>query len=421
MKLTYFYSATVSIQTDDLLIVCDPWFTQGAYDGSWFHFPRKIDNPIEDIGGEKVDYIYISHIHPDHYDPKFLHSFLLKYPSVKIIISDFNVNVLAREMDKDNIPFEIVSEIKYRDTSIKLFPCHSHKYDIDSALVIKDDKTVIANLNDNPYNEEQLNRIKEYAGIIDVALLPYAGAGPFPQTYYETTNTFLQEKMKEKEKRFIDEYLDFKNYLKPKKSLPFAGSYVLGGKLSYLNNYLGVPDATKILDFDTDAFILNDGGKAYFDTDTMKASDVRTLPYKKEVLDTYLLKISTEVMNYEKDFAGFNPDKIDFTALFKIAYKNALSHSLCKTDYYYCFFINDKYTTINTNPDKHTLEITDDVQHYSPRSEIYIDLKYLFGLLHKTYHWNNAEVGSHVMVRRYPDEFNRFVQIFLNYLHIELR
>jgi len=421
MKLTYFYSATVSIQTDNLLILCDPWFTQGAYDGSWFHFPREIDNPIEDVGGEKIDYIYISHIHPDHYDPKFLHNFLIKYPNVKIIIADFNVNVLAKEMDKDNIPYEIISEIKKGNTSIKLFPCHSHKYDIDSALVIKDSRTVIANLNDNPYNEEQLNRIKEYAKKIDIALLPYAGAGPFPQTYYETTSSVLQEKMKEKEIRFIDEYLDFKNFLQPKKSLPFAGSYVLGGKLSYLNSYLGVPDATKILDYDPDAFILNDGGKAYFDTDTMQASDLRTVPYKKEILDTYLLKISNETMHYEKDFAGFNPEKIDFSSLFKIAYKNALSHSLCKTDYYYCFFNNEQYTTINANPDNPTIDRTDNVKQYLPRSELYIDIKYLFGLLHKTYHWNNAEVGSHVMVKRYPDEFDRFAQIFLNYLHIELR
>jgi len=51
-----------------------------------------------------------------------------------------------------------------------------------------------------------------------------------------------------------------------------------------------------------------------------------------------------------------------------------------------------------------------------PRSEIEIDIRYLFGLLTNVYHWNNAEVGSQFNTRRVPNVFNRQAQSFLNYL-----
>lgn len=49
-------------------------------------------------------------------------------------------------------------------------------------------------------------------------------------------------------------------------------------------------------------------------------------------------------------------------------------------------------------------------------SEITIDYRYLYGLLTTVYHWNNAEVGSHYFVNRYPlNNFKRSVQGYLNF------
>ena len=69
MKLRYIYSACVLIETDTTKVLCDPWFTQGIYYGSWFQYPRLPKNPIEIIG--KVNAIYISHVHEDHFDKIF--------------------------------------------------------------------------------------------------------------------------------------------------------------------------------------------------------------------------------------------------------------------------------------------------------------------------------------------------------------
>jgi hypothetical protein len=50
--------------------------------------------------------------------------------------------------------------------------------------------------------------------------------------------------------------------------------------------------------------------------------------------------------------------------------------------------------------------------------EIYIDDRYLFGLLTRLYHWNNASLGSHYRFRRVPDIFRRDVFSFLDVLHV---
>ncbi|HEY2399752.1 MAG TPA: hypothetical protein VGI23_05315, partial [Steroidobacteraceae bacterium] len=56
ITVRYVYSACVLTCTPDVRILHDPWFTEGIYDGSWFHYPQVMD-PIRSIG--EVDLIYI--------------------------------------------------------------------------------------------------------------------------------------------------------------------------------------------------------------------------------------------------------------------------------------------------------------------------------------------------------------------------
>ena len=56
------------VQTRHGSVLCDPWFTP-AYFGSWFPFPRNDGlDPDADLGAP--DYLYISHLHRDHFDPR---------------------------------------------------------------------------------------------------------------------------------------------------------------------------------------------------------------------------------------------------------------------------------------------------------------------------------------------------------------
>ena len=89
IKVRMIYSACVMIETANCSILCDPWFTDGIYDGSWYLFPVA-ENPIEVIGD--CDFIFISHIHPDHYDPIFIKSYFERYGSKPLLVANRQSN-----------------------------------------------------------------------------------------------------------------------------------------------------------------------------------------------------------------------------------------------------------------------------------------------------------------------------------------
>ncbi len=73
MKVQWFRSATVAIITRaGTKVLCDPWISDGAFIGSWFHFPKLDGFEFEELVGTKWDAIYISHLHADHFDRKLV-------------------------------------------------------------------------------------------------------------------------------------------------------------------------------------------------------------------------------------------------------------------------------------------------------------------------------------------------------------
>ena len=54
-----------------------------------------------------------------------------------------------------------------------------------------------------------------------------------------------------------------------------------------------------------------------------------------------------------------------------------------------------------------------------PYEHILVDYRHLFGLLNRIYHWDNAEIGSHLVSRRRPkNAYNKLAGNFLNFLYI---
>jgi hypothetical protein len=95
--------------------------------------------------------------------------------------------------------------------------------------------------------------------------------------------------------------------------------------------------------------------------------------------------------------------------------------SECSQDYFFCFKLPEGNSAIiNARKDSgmQVVITSDDLEAYTPRSEVTVDYRYLFGLLTGVFHWNNAESGSHLQVRRFPNNFSRDAQNFLNFLTV---
>jgi UDP-MurNAc hydroxylase len=423
IEIQYIYSACVVTTTPDIRILHDPWFSDGIYDGSWYQFP-KVKNPLETIGD--VNMIFISHIHPDHYDPKFIKHYFSHYGVKQVIIANHDQNYLAKKMQADGIlPTIITNKIQICNTSVEIIPHRTGSInDIDSILVLKfnDDKKVhcVVNANDAVFDEELIYKLNNASSVIDVLMCGYTGAGSYPQTYYDITDDSIAIKADLKKQQFFERYKFLINNVNSKVNIPFAGKYILGGRLSKLNKFRGVADAVEVLEFDRKAVVLSDNdGK--IDTSEMIATNIRTKPYCIEEIEQRLIEIKDEKMIYEKYFEGIQEDMLPLKRLLASAASNAKKKSECNFDYYFLIHLpNDQAALINANKDSESnLKFIDSSSIMpEPRSEIKIDYRYLFGLLVTVFHWNNAEVGSQYQTRRIPDVFNRKAQSFLNYLTV---
>jgi UDP-MurNAc hydroxylase len=181
MDITFLGQAGLFIRTRAGSILCDPWFNP-AYFGSWFPFPANYEIDPETIGSP--DYLYISHLHHDHFDPEFLQAHVSK--EAQVLLPDYPVNDLERELrdlgfqrfiktrdlepiEVDGLLFTIVSLTSPTDGPIG-----------DSALVVDDGETRIFNQNDaHPLDADVLRAL----GPFDAHFLQFSGAIWFPMVY----------------------------------------------------------------------------------------------------------------------------------------------------------------------------------------------------------------------------------------------
>ena len=415
------YSACVVIETPDCKILCDPWFTDGIYDGAWYLHP-KIEDPISLIGD--CDYVYISHIHPDHYDPKFLHDYFARYGKKEIFVADFPENYLAMSMQREGFAVSICkSGTKFKNTEISIHPHITNSLsDIDSALLVQyhaDNRAHrVLNLNDCVYDPDFLNQFV-FEEQIDIMLLGYTGAGPYPQTYFDLDDKSLLKAAGKKKVQFFHRYLETVKHVPSKVRVPFAGQYVLGGCLAALNDVRGVADAFEITEIDDQAVVLKEY-EGSINTESLIAVSERVEPISRASIENRLTEIKNFPMTYEALSAGLIPTGLVVNLLNK-ALPRARKKSECSFDYFFTFdLLNGQKAVLNANRNGiSSVELThEDDPMPQPRSDISIDLRYLFGLLTGLFHWNNAEVGSQFQTRRVPDQFSREAQNFLNFLTV---
>ena len=423
INVKYIYSACVVIDTPDLSILCDPWFTDGIFDGAWYQFP-VIDAPISSIGD--VDFIYISHIHPDHYDPVFLQQYFSVYGVKQVLIANHKKNYLHNRMKLDGIDSCILDKpLSINNTTIDILPDDTGSpSDIDSALIIKyfDGQRMhcVANANDIIFDDKMCKTFANYVGETDILLCGYSAAGPYPHTYFDLDDPALPIAAEKLKLQLFDRYKLLVDTVNAKVNIPFAGKFLLGGKQAKYNHLRGVPDAVEVLSIDEKAIILADNG-GEIDTVHLQPNAIRKRPYKQSDVDRRIAQIRDKSPDYEMFISQKHIEKVPLVPLMRTAYDRALKKSQCEFDYYFDIQIsNEKSILINTNKHNPRFEVHQrhDQHNNKPCSQIEMDTKYLFGLLVGLYHWNNAEIGSHFEVRREPNVYNRKAQAFLHFFSL---
>ena len=444
MEITYHNSAAISITDNETKILIDPWLTNGEYFGSWGIYPPYNFKPDE---FNDVDYIYISHIHPDHCSqktlsklnkkiPVIIHNFPEKYFKKNIerlgfnvieiennkkmkIEKDFSINILAA----DNCNPEICG---------KLFGCSVSESgygtaNIDTLAIFDNKKQIIVNTNDCPYEiSEKTAKIvsKQYQNI-DFLLVGYAGASSYPQCFNFSEIKTKTEAHKKKIKR-LNDTINYVKIFNPKFYMPFAGKYTLTGKNHILNERRGEPDLDFAVEYLTNnidqkknrCIVLN--SKESFDITT----GTSTKKYQKENLKFKEQYIKEKLSKIKFDFESEPEPKI--TSLLELlpdSYKKyndirkKLSYS---TDTKIILKLNDdKFVVISCDGNGFEINTSEEIKNIKKSISIDVDKRLLYWLLQgpKLAQWNNVEIGSHLQFKRIPDIYERGLIHCLNYFY----
>src|ERR1700730_12133714 len=76
MRVTYYGQACTLIEAGETKILTDPWLTEGAYCGTWFHTHLLADAGVSPKNiPHDIDYLFLTHDNCDHMDVETLRHF----------------------------------------------------------------------------------------------------------------------------------------------------------------------------------------------------------------------------------------------------------------------------------------------------------------------------------------------------------
>jgi UDP-MurNAc hydroxylase len=396
-------------------ILCDPWIIDGVFEGSWYNYP-PLRTKLSDI--QDVDGIYVSHIHPDHYDERNF-----DFPKdIPLIILNEGPNFLKKNLI--NKGYNNILEVKdnetieFKEFKLTMFkPFSGNLYEesllgnlIDSTLVLQDEKITAINFNDNDIDAESCLILKEKFKDIDLILPHYNAAGPYPSCF---DNLTTEEKISENQrilKRNFDHLCNIIPILQPKSVLPFAGAYILGGKYYYKNEYLGTTTWDECaeylntnLKFNTKVFCLRENQT--YDIKNQKQLD------KYEKLDVnemkkYIQSLKDKKYEYENDQM---PDISELKNNINLA-SNRLIDRLKR-------FNIELKSNVYLKIENEDIQI---VNGKDTNRHLYcdLDLRLLNRILHKKAHWNNAEIGAHISFKRTPNKWDPDTHTSMSFFYL---
>jgi len=234
MKIKFVSHASVIVTTDDAIIWSDPWLFGKAFNDSWSLLPEaKFDQKWLD----EINYIWISHEHPDHFH----------IPTLKSLPEDFKnrVTILFQRNNSDKLT-DALKNFGYKNfirlphaKKINLTPkteimCYQVAQ-MDSILAIMSGGEVVLNLNDAELNANDRGRITHKIGGVDVILNQFSLAG---YNGYSNYDQRLKDMAKSLLKKVYNEHILFK----AKVTIPFASMiYFSASDNKYINQYANTP------------------------------------------------------------------------------------------------------------------------------------------------------------------------------------
>src|SRR5438552_13750282 len=221
VRITGTGHASLRIDTPAGSILCDPWVNP-AYFASWFPFPDNSLLDWESLGD--TDYLYVSHLHRDHFDAAHLKRFVNKRATV--LLPEYPTSELEdqlRECGFTSFLKTVSDEVHELDGGLKvMIQALTSPTDGpigDSSLWVEYDGVRLLNQNDaRPADLALFASL----GPVHAHLLQFSGAIWYPMVY-ELPGAARTAFGKQKRDRQFDRTIRYIDDLKASFVVPIAG------------------------------------------------------------------------------------------------------------------------------------------------------------------------------------------------------
>lgn len=203
-------------------LVCDPWVVGSTYWRSWWNYPPV---PAELVESLKPDFIYLTHIHWDHFQSTSLRRFptdtqvLVPYDRYERIVRDLR-----------HIGMTNVRELRHGErielaAGFFLTSYHFAPFITDSAPVIEAEGVTMFNANDAKLAGAPLKQILKRHPKIDFCLRSHSSANA--RACYHTTDSDDPAEIEDDNERYLRAFSMFMAAVKPRFAIPFASNNCL--------------------------------------------------------------------------------------------------------------------------------------------------------------------------------------------------
>ena len=438
MKIKNIHNAFTIVNSSNYKIVCDPWISDGIFDGGWGIFP-----PVQNIKKylDDTTHCFISHIHEDHFD---INAIKLLDKNVKFIIPDIYPNHvivnIIKQLGFNNI--KTLSLNKSHEIENNLFfqiipPMNSKgletfdDYDgdlgflsVDAGVMIEDKDAKIVLLSDNGPYELSNDVITKIKGC-DILAFPFNGvADDYPVCFDNLTLEQKKKKSLERQEKRTELQCNSIKKIKPKNLIPYSSDMIILGKRAkdfidvHPIEYLVRDKVCKIYENKTniatypiyvnDDIIISNRQVNIIKGDKSKL-DIKEYAYSKYSDDTNNNITYSEVDSF---YTLYNNFVQSCSNMFNVMNKLKL-----KSEWILSFYITDmdKYLTVDMS---NKFISTDKSNHKKVQlcniSSGYLNSHFLF-----IHHWNNSIISYNLNWVRKNDVYDYGLNKALNFLHIK--
>lgn len=221
MRVTYYGQACTLIEAGGKRILTDPWLTEGAYFGTWFHTHILADAGVTpETFPKDIDYLFLSHEHRDHLDVTTLRQFA---PDIPVLICKFatpKFRDYLKQLGFTNVRENESGQAINLGDGVTATILNTAEYTNDSALLVEHEGVRVFNETDCKLGYEDLEQIGEKG--VDIGFYMFSGANWYPMLY-DYPDEILLDLIRRRREDLMHSFVQRVKLTRPRIAVPAAG------------------------------------------------------------------------------------------------------------------------------------------------------------------------------------------------------